>query len=96
MKYSNDLVKVNLDANYRKIFISINDKGIGIPEREINKIFESFYRVDKARSRALGGTGLGLTIVTQLVEAYKWKISVKSNCGKVSLFKLEFPRYVNY
>jgi len=96
MKYSNDLVKVNLDANYRKVVLSISDKGIGIPEREIDKIFESFYRVDKARSRALGGTGLGLTIVKHLVEAHKGKISVKSNSRKGSLFKLEFPRYVNY
>lgn len=96
MKYSNDLVTVNLDANYRKVFLSISDNGIGIPEREIDKIFESFYRVNKARSRALGGTGLSLTIVKHLVEAHKGKISVKSNCGKGSLFKLEFPRYVNY
>jgi two-component system phosphate regulon sensor histidine kinase PhoR len=96
MKYSNDLVTVNLDANYRKVFLSISDKGIEIPEREIDKIFESYYRVDKARSKVLGGTGLGLTIVKHLVEAHKGKISVKSNCEKGSLFKLEFLRYVNY
>ncbi len=96
MKYSNDLVIMHLDANYRKVFLSISDKGIGIPEREIDKIFESFYRVDKARSRTLGGTGLGLTIVKHLVETHKGKISIKSNSGKGSLFKLEFPRYVHY
>ena len=96
MKYSSRDVNVSLDANYRKVFISIADQGVGIPESEMDKIFESFYRVDKARSRALGGTGLGLTIVKRLVEAHKGCIRVKSRIGEGSLFKLEFPRFIQY
>jgi signal transduction histidine kinase len=96
MKYSSSDVYVALDANYRKVFISIKDQGIGIPELEIEKIFESFYRVDKGRSRTLGGTGLGLTIVKRLVDVHKGQISVRSRIGMGSLFKLEFPRFIDY
>jgi len=96
MKYSSSDVYVALDANYRKVFISIKDQGIGIPDLEIEKIFESFYRVDKGRSRTLGGTGLGLTIVKRLVDVHKGQISVRSRIGMGSLFKLEFPRFIDY
>ena len=95
MKYSNDDITVILDGDYRRVTISVKDKGIGIPESDIDKIFESFYRVDKARSREMGGTGLGLTIVKKIIEAHKGTVKVYSNIKKGTIFKVEFPRFAN-
>jgi two-component system phosphate regulon sensor histidine kinase PhoR len=66
--------------------VSVEDTGIGIPEAHLARIFERFYRVDKARSRALGGTGLGLSIVRHLVESMGGQVSVESTPGKGSVF----------
>jgi len=96
IKYSSKDVNVILDANYRKVFISIEDKGFGIPEKDIDKIFESFYRVDKTRSRELGGTGLGLTIVKHIIGAHKGRVKVKNSLGMGTTFIVELPRYMDY
>jgi len=71
--------------------ISVSDTGIGIPERDLPRIFERFYRVDKARSRELGGTGLGLSIVKHIVEAHGGAVSVDSRASHGSTFSFTLP-----
>ena len=75
-----------------QVTISVSDTGIGIPSAEINRIFERFYRVDKARSRPAGGTGLGLPIVKEVVNRMGGTVSVESYLGSGSKFILTFPR----
>ncbi|HEX3048647.1 MAG TPA: ATP-binding protein [Bacillota bacterium] len=75
----------------RFLAITVTDTGIGIPAGELDRIFERFYRVDKARSRELGGTGLGLSIVKHIVESYGGKVEVESGLGHGSVFRFTVP-----
>jgi len=85
-------VTVELDAQPEVVRVSVSDTGIGIPSEQQARIFERFYRVDKARSRALGGTGLGLAIVRHLVQAMGGDIYVESEPGQGSTFRFTLPR----
>jgi signal transduction histidine kinase len=71
--------------------LSITDTGIGIKSADQARIFERFYRVDKARSRELGGTGLGLAIVKHLTQAFGGRVAVQSSPGQGSTFTVELP-----
>ena len=75
-----------------KIKIFVEDSGIGIPEKDIPRIFERFYRVDKARSRELGGTGLGLSIVKHIIELHNGSVGVESTEGFGSKFWFILPK----
>jgi two-component system phosphate regulon sensor histidine kinase PhoR len=84
-------VEIYADEGPGEVTVSITDTGIGIPEREQGKIFERFYRVDKARSRETGGTGLGLSIVKHIAEFHGGGVSVESTPGYGSAFRLTLP-----
>ncbi len=72
--------------------LEVSDTGIGIPEADVPRIFERFYRVDKARSRELGGTGLGLSIVKHLAQALHGSVKATSRLGQGSTFTVSLPK----
>lgn len=84
-------VAVSVGRRGTQAVVSVRDTGIGIPEADQNRIFERFYRVDKARSRAAGGTGLGLSLVRHAVERHSGSVAVSSVLGEGSTFTLELP-----
>jgi heavy metal sensor kinase len=85
-------VEVRLRRQNGEALLEVADTGIGIPEDELPHVFERFYRVDKARSRALGGSGLGLAITKWVVEAHGGKITVASKIGVGTTFSVSLPR----
>jgi two-component system sensor histidine kinase SenX3 len=75
------------------IEMTVSDSGVGIPVKDLDRIFERFYRVDKARSRGTGGTGLGLAIVRHVVNNHRGEVDVTSTEGEGSTFVLRFPEF---
>lgn len=94
VKYSDENGKIMISAHPDQGFVrlDISDTGIGIPQEDIPRVFERFYRVDKARSRELGGTGLGLAIVKHIIQAHHGDVTVKSILGKGSAFSFTLPQ----
>lgn len=84
-------VDVSVTTGDRTVAIMVRDRGIGIPTRDLERIFERFYRVDRARSRETGGTGLGLSIVRHVAQAHDGEVSVISHEGEGTTFTLSFP-----
>ena len=96
VKYSDDGSQVRITAaqERREVTIMFADQGSGIPNKHLPRLFERFYRVDKARSRKLGGTGLGLAIVKHIVQAHGGHITVESSLGQGSTFTVHLPSIV--
>lgn len=93
VKYSNPPAKVVVTAtkNNHEAVIRVKDHGIGIPQNDISRLFERFFRVDKVQSRKVGGSGLGLSIVQTVVKKHKGSISVESELGKGTEFTIKIP-----
>jgi two-component system, OmpR family, sensor histidine kinase SenX3 len=93
VKYSDagSTVEVTSRTDGRWVEIAVQDHGIGIPRRDLGRIFERFYRVDRARSRDTGGTGLGLAIVRHVANNHHGEVSVESQEGEGSTFVLRLP-----
>lgn len=98
MKYSpeNTKIIVELGEEDNCYFVKISDSGIGIPKEDLERIFERFYRVDKARSRAMGGNGLGLSIAMEMMEGNGGTIKAYNNIGKGTTMRLIFPKYKDF
>ena len=93
IKYTkeNGTIKIYVGFVYNDAYIKIIDNGIGIPEDDLTRIFERFYRVDKARSRELGGTGLGLSIAKEILNQNNGSIDIKSELGKGTEVVIRIP-----
>ena len=93
IKYNVDggWVKLSLNADYQYFFIKVADSGVGIPEDAQGRIFDRFYRVDKARSRETGGTGLGLSITKSVITLHRGAIRVYSKPGEGTTFVVRVP-----
>ncbi|OEU59629.1 MAG: PAS domain-containing sensor histidine kinase [Desulfobacterales bacterium C00003104] len=93
VKYSNEESSIRVEASQGEgeIILSVRDEGCGIEKKHLSRLFERFYRVDKARSRQLGGTGLGLAIVKHIAQAHGGHVNVESTPGKGSTFSIYLP-----
>ncbi|RGW14403.1 cell wall metabolism sensor histidine kinase WalK [Enterococcus asini] len=93
IKYSPDggTITMHLSETHNNILLSITDQGLGIPKKDLQKVFDRFYRVDKARARKQGGTGLGLAITKEVIKAHGGTIWVESQEGRGSTFYITLP-----
>ena len=93
IKYTpeNGVIKIYVGFVYNDAYIKVIDNGIGIPEKDLPRVFERFYRVEKARARELGGTGLGLAIAKEIIEQNNGSIDIKSAYGKGTEVVLRIP-----
>jgi signal transduction histidine kinase len=94
IKYSDSgaRVDVTIEEDVSSLTVRVRDTGVGIPDEDLNQLFERFYRVDKDRSRATGGSGLGLAISKQIIEMHGGSISVESEVGVGSVFEIRLPK----
>jgi len=97
IKYTNDggTIKVYIGCVYNDAYIKVIDNGIGITKEDLEKIFERFYRVDKARTREMGGTGLGLSIAKEILDKNDSRIDIKSEFGKGTEVVIRIPTKKN-
>lgn len=93
IKYTNNGGKINVSLLEEEgtVVITVEDNGIGIPAQDLSRVFERFYRVDKARTRELGGTGLGLSIAKQIIELHEGSIKILSGEGKGTKVIISLP-----
>lgn len=93
LRYSgSECIRIRVTVAAGKVTFAVTDYGIGIPAEHLPRLFERFYRVDKARSRSLGGTGLGLAIVKHIVHLHGGHVAVESQPGVKTVFSFSLPR----
>jgi len=86
------IIDVGVEVLEKEVIVKVKDSGIGIPEKDLPRIFERFYRVDKTRSRDVGGSGLGLSIVKHILEAHSSRITVESKENEGTKFEFNLKR----
>ena len=93
IKYTKDGGRISMTAGWRdsEVWCTVKDNGIGIPQEDAAKVFDRFYRVDKARSRESGGTGLGLSIAHEIVVRHGGRIDLQSRLGKGTRITVWLP-----
>ena len=93
VKYTPDGGKIDMTVGTsgKNVFVRVADNGIGIPEKDLPRLFDRFYRVDKARSRESGGTGLGLSIAQEILNQHKGSIEISSKYGKGTSVLITMP-----
>lgn len=93
VKYTPDGGKIDMlvGTSGKNVFVRVADNGIGIPEKDLPRLFDRFYRVDKARSRESGGTGLGLSIAQEILNQHKGSIEISSEYGKGTSVLITIP-----
>ena len=93
VKYTPDGGRIDLQVGTSgpNVFVRVTDNGIGIPEKDLPRLFDRFYRVDKARSRESGGTGLGLSIAQEILNQHKGRIEISSEYGKGTSVLITMP-----
>ena len=89
-KYSSDVIDVKIETEDTPV-IAVIDRGIGIPEKDTERVFERFYRVDESRTRSSGGYGLGLSLAKDITEALGAGITIESTYGQGTEVRLIFP-----
>jgi len=96
IKYNKEGGSITISAQEKNGFIQVDitDTGIGIPQENLPRLFERFYRVDKARSRQLGGTGLGLSIVKHIIQSHHGEVAVESELGQGTTFHFTLPKFI--
>jgi signal transduction histidine kinase len=82
---------VDVHSEDGQAVLTVQDSGVGIPQKDQSRVFERFYRVDRARSRETGGTGLGLSIVKHVAENHGATVDLQSSLGEGSTFTVRFP-----
>lgn len=88
------MVKLSAQGDGSLVVVQVQDTGIGISQPDLQRVFDRFYRVDKSRSRSMGGSGLGLSIVRRIVEDHGGAVTVTSTLGEGSTFRIALPRHV--
>jgi signal transduction histidine kinase len=94
IKYSKEPIDVRIRAQKGGIKLEVTDYGIGVPESEIPYMFERFYRVDEARHRSTGGSGLGLSIAKKIIDIHEGNVEVYSKAGNGTTISIQFPRKI--
>jgi two-component system sensor histidine kinase VicK len=89
----NGAIKISAGEDGDRVWMEVDDNGIGIPKEHQERIFERFYRVDKSRSKSTGGTGLGLAIVKHIVEIHGARLELESNAGEGTTMRVIFEQY---
>ena len=93
VKYTPDggKIEIHVGKSGKNVYVRVSDNGIGIPEKDLPRLFDRFYRVDKARSRESGGTGLGLSIAQEILKQHKGAIRIDSVYGEGTDVRITLP-----